>query len=105
MYKRKKYFPIADKPKVQYFHVIGNYIGDRYFKVDWENQTCVQIVENPGLEKSGRSHCIGVYIISMQTFNGNYYWHFGRDSQHSKMLLTTENQFNLAKDRVLNKIL
>lgn len=89
------------KKQIEYFHFYGESRGDRYFKVDWVNGTCIQVVVESGWAKKGRPHMLGIYKLALPSFRGTYYWYFGRkDTEYSKMLQTTENQFNRAFDKM-----
>lgn len=93
--------------KIEYYHFIGGSSGgDRYFRVDWMNNKVIQVVADSG-SKKGRPHMLGVFRIAESSFRGTYHWHFGRKKVEgqSRMLLTTENQFNIAKERVLKFML
>lgn len=48
----------------------------------------------------------GVNRMAMSTFRSKYYWYYGRLglSGTTQMLMTTENQFDQAYNRVLTQI-
>jgi hypothetical protein len=87
--------------RLEYFHVVSEHIGDRYFKVDWINNKCIQIVNSPGKEKKGKSSCIGVYTLAISSFRGTYHWYLGKKG-NTQLLVTTENQFNRAFEKITN---
>lgn len=97
---------LPPKKPIEYFHYICKEDGDRYFQVDWTNNTCIQIIVEPGRLKKGRQNMIGVNRMAMSTFRTKYYWYFGRLglSGSTKMLMTTENQFDQAYNKVLTQI-
>ena len=58
-----------------YFKIVKDrqeYLGNRYFKVDWSSDHIVQVCVHPGEPKRGRASNFGVYLISKQTFLSNY---------------------------------
>jgi hypothetical protein len=60
---------------VQYFKVTKSrhqYLGDRYFRFDYQAEICTQICKTVGDIKKGKSNTYGVYLISKLTFFGNY---------------------------------
>lgn len=85
----------------KFFHWTSVSGGNRYFKVDQENNKVWQIVLHKGVSKTGRPHCEGIYKISYATFLGHYYWFFGRKSDNFSMVLTTENQYKQALETVV----
>ncbi len=52
-----------------------DYLGVRYFRVNFNSESVTQICVDTGDVKKGKSNAFGVYLISKQTFFGNY---FGR---------------------------
>lgn len=48
------------------------WLGHRYFKYSVHSDTVIQVVITPGVEKKGRGHVFGVYVISLQTLFSNY---------------------------------
>ena len=90
---------MAHKNKIEYFHLVCKHTGNRYFKVDWENNKVIQIVLEKGIKKS-QVHCVGVYHINMDSFRGTYYWKVG--SKLTSFLYTTENQFKMAFQKALD---
>ena len=38
----------AEEDGIKYYHLVSTHRGNRYFKVDWLNNTCVQIVITSG---------------------------------------------------------
>lgn len=97
---------LPPKKPVEYFHYICKQDGERYFQVDWKNNICLQIVLDPGQLKKGRQNMTGVNRMAMSTFRSKYYWYYGRLglSGTTQMLMTTENQFDQAYNRVLTQI-
>jgi hypothetical protein len=89
----------------KYYHYIGAEGSNRYFKVDWENNKCVQVVLSAGEKKKGRPHCIGISHLNIMSFRSNYYWHYGRKSSNSRCLATSENQFKTAAIKVMSNML
>jgi hypothetical protein len=87
----------------EYFHFKSVHSGDRYFQVDWLNSKVTQIVLDAGTKKKGRPHMVGIMRIAESSFRGTYHWHYGRKKTENqcKMLATTQNQYNQAKERVL----
>jgi len=60
-----EYFKI--KPKYQ------GYKGERYFKVDYNEDLVVQVVVHTGTDRGkGKNAAIGVYTIQRLTFFSNY---------------------------------
>lgn len=60
---------------IQYFKVTASrhqYLGDRYFRYDYDSEICTQICKTVGDIKKGKSNTYGVYLISKLTFFGNY---------------------------------
>lgn len=95
-----------NRPNIQYFHFVSENRGNRYFRVDWINNRCVQVVVDSGEKKGGRPHMMGVYKLALPSFQGTYYWYLGRkDAIGSKLLITTEAQFDKAWQSVLRKLL
>jgi hypothetical protein len=90
----------------QYFHFIGSCGSDRYFKVDFENNKCTQIVLSAGNKKKGRPHCYGISHLALASFRGNYYWYFGRKNREgaSKLLITTVWQYHKAFNKVIQEL-
>jgi len=76
--------------------------GNRYFKVNWEQGSCIQIVFNAGKLKKGRPHCLGVHHLAISSFRGTYHHYIGKKYVHTNLLMTTENQFNKALDEMFN---
>jgi len=91
---------------IKYYHLVSNHRGNRYFKVDWLNNTCVQIVVTSGELKKGRHHNVGVYTLAMSSFRGTYYWFFAKKklSGNTKLLATTKNQYETAFYNMINKL-
>lgn len=90
------------KNNIEYFHWVSDYRGNRYFKVDWINQKCTQIVIDSGEKKKGRPHLLGVYYISLTSFLGTYYWYFGKKSiSNTNLLQTTKGQWDKAVDKIV----
>ena len=85
--------------QLEYFHIVSEHMGDRYFKVDWVNNKCIQIVNNSGKEKKGKSNCVGVYTLAISSFRGTYHWYLGIKG-NTQLLITSENQFNKAFERI-----
>lgn len=51
----------------------NEYLGERYFKLDWNSDKVVQVCLSNGRDvRRGRSNTIGVYLISKQTLFSNY---------------------------------
>lgn len=60
---------------VQYFKVTAArfpYLGERYFRYDFQAEICTQICKTVGDIKKGKSNTYGVYLINKVTFFGNY---------------------------------
>lgn len=90
---------------VEYFHLVSTERGDRYFKVDWVNGRCVQVVLDSGRHKKGRPHCTGIYNLAIASFRGSYHWFFGRKNLgNTQLLATTKNQFEKAFDKMVNNL-
>jgi hypothetical protein len=75
-------------------------MGNRYFKVDWENGSCIQIVLEKG-DKKHAVHCVGIQHLAMASFRGTYHWKIG--SRFTSFKYTTENQFKIAYRTALEK--
>lgn len=92
--------------EIQYYHFVSATGANRYFKVDWLNDKCTQVVINAGEKKKGRPHCFGVSHLAMMSFRGNYYWYFGRkyDVNKSRCMVTTETQFKKAFIKVIQEL-
>lgn len=90
----------------RYFHFVSAQKADRYFKVDFENGKCTQVVLSAGEKKRGRPHCLGVSHLAMMSFRGNYYWYFGRkyDVNKSRLLETTLWQYHKAFNKVISQL-
>lgn len=61
--------------EIQYFKIKEDrheYLGERYFKIDWNSDKVVQVCLTTGDIKKGKSNTFGVYLISKQTFVANY---------------------------------
>lgn len=89
--------------KLEYFHIVSEHMGDRYFKVDWVNNKCIQIVNNSGKEKKGKSNCVGVYTLALSSFRGTYHWYLGKKGT-TQLLITSENQFNKAFEKITSTL-
>lgn len=89
--------------KIEYYHLVSETMGNRYFKVDWTNNKCIQVVLTSGERKKGRPHCTGIYHLAISSFRGTYHWYYQRKNLSGKtnLLLTTENQFNKAMEKYL----
>lgn len=97
---------------IEYYHYNCPERGERYFKVDRDNNTCTQIIVSPGNLKKGRKDIRGVFTIKISTFNGSYYWSYGKKREIALMIIgckpehvcimkfTTENQFNIALNNI-----
>lgn len=94
------------QPQIEYFHYISSTGCDRYFKVDWINDRCTQVVLSSGEKKKGRPHMVGAYRIQMTSFRGTYHWYYGRPYKKDKTrcLATNKNQYDKALQRVLTQI-
>lgn len=60
---------------VQYFKVTAarfQYLGERYFRYDFQSDICTQICKTVGDIKKGKSNTFGIYLINKVTFFGNY---------------------------------
>lgn len=60
---------------IQYYKVVSarhQYLGDRYFRYDYDSEICTQICKTVGDIKKGKSNTYGIYLISKLTFFGNY---------------------------------
>jgi hypothetical protein len=97
---------LPPKEKIEFYHLVSSEIGNKYFKVDWVNGKCVQIVLDSGKAKKGRPHCLGVYTLAISTFRGTYHWYYGRKglSGNTHLLATSENQFNKAFEKCINDL-
>lgn len=89
-----------------YFHFVSASGANRYFKVDWINNKCTQVVLSAGDTKKGRPHMLGVTRLAMQSFRGNYFWHYGRKAYESgtKCLATTQTQYEKAFNQVIKQL-
>lgn len=86
---------LLNNKRYTYFHFISKHMGNHYFRVDNVNKTVNKVtLEVP--TKKGRAHCVGIYRLAHSSFLGTYFWHFGRDNEFTKMLVTTKNQYNKA---------
>lgn len=102
---------------IEYYHYHCPERGERYFKVDRENNECTQVIISSGRLKKGRGYMIGIFKIKMSTFDGSYYWSYGKKREQYLigigckpecvyvMKFTTENQFNIAFDKVSELLL
>jgi hypothetical protein len=64
--------------KTEYYKVKKerwDYLGIRYFKVNFNSDKVTQICIDTGDVKKGKSNTFGVYLIGRETFFSNY---FGR---------------------------
>ncbi len=62
-------------PHIQYFKIKKerhDYLGERFFKVDYDSDKVVQVCLSPGDVKKGKSNTLGVYAICKLTFFTNY---------------------------------
>jgi hypothetical protein len=93
------------KKDLEYFHLISTELGERYFKVDWVDNKCVQVVLDSGKKKKGRPHMNGVYHLAVSTFRASYHWYFGRTglSGSTNVLMTTENQYLRALEKAVQQ--
>lgn len=96
----------AEEDGIKYYHLVSTHRGNRYFKVDWLNNTCVQIVITSGELKKGRPHNVGVYTLAISSFRGAYYWFFNTKklSGNTKLLATTKNQYETAFNNIIQKL-
>lgn len=61
--------------KYQYFKTKKerfDYLGNRYFRVDYNASVCLQICLSSGDVKKGKANNFGVYLIGKLTFFTNY---------------------------------
>lgn len=66
---------MAKAEKDQYFKIRKerrDYLGERYFKFNYNSEKVVQVCLNPGDVKKGKSNTFGVYIIHRMTLASNY---------------------------------
>jgi hypothetical protein len=50
-----------------------DYLGEKYFRFNFNEDTVVQVCMNPGsITRRGKSNIIGVYVISKMTLLANY---------------------------------
>lgn len=95
--------------EIEYFHFESPYSGNRYFKVNWIENSVVQVVLNSGVAKKGRPHQLGVTSLAMSSFRGTYHHYFfikrKKDYTISTTLkITTENQFMKAFDKCIDRL-
>lgn len=63
------------KPSYSYFRIASKYNeykGQRFFRVDIQAPSVVQVCVNPGKEGRGRGNTFGVYPIAKASFFSNY---------------------------------
>jgi hypothetical protein len=89
------------KDKIEYFHFECKGMGNRYFKVDWENNKVIQIVLEKG-NKNAAIHCVGIYYISINSFRGTYHWRLNLTKREFKY--TTANQFQAAYKKIIDTL-
>lgn len=61
---------------VQYYKVKSerqDYLGERYFRFDFQDEKAIQVCKSVGDVKKGKSNNFGVYMISKLTFLTNYF--------------------------------
>jgi len=66
---------MSEENKVHYFKVAkkhSDYLGVRFFKVNYNSDTVVQVCINNGEPKKGKGNHIGVYLISRESLFANY---------------------------------
>lgn len=84
-----------------YFKVIkdkNDYLGERYFKINWYTDRCVQVcVKNGSVRRRGKGNQIGVYMIGKLTILSNY---LGMNYLEP----TTKRQFQNKLDHVIKMI-
>ncbi len=90
--------------KYTYFHFISEHMGNHYFRVDKIHKTVNKVTIQVS-NKKGRAHCIGIYRLAYSSFNGTYFWYFGRKNTTSKMLVTTKNQYSKAIEELTKTFL
>ena len=49
------------------------YLGERYFKFDFNEEKAIQVCKSTGDVKKGKSNSFGIYLISRLTFLTNYF--------------------------------
>ena len=49
-----------------------DYLGERYFRFNFDNDKVVQVCASTGDTKRGKSNTIGIYAIAKLTFYSNY---------------------------------
>lgn len=62
-------------PKYLYFKIRKErfeYLGNRYFRIDYNSDTALQICLSCGDVKKGKANNFGVYLISKMTLFSNY---------------------------------
>ena len=63
------------KIKYQYYKTKKerfDYLGNRYFRVDFDSDVCLQVCLSCGDVKKGKANNFGVYLIGKLTFFTNY---------------------------------
>lgn len=106
--------PIKIKGKpftgTEYYHFTCQERGERYFRVNRHLRKVTQVILDSGRMKAGRGYMIGILELKLSSFDGSYYWYYGKE-QHllnigcnpatmACMKFTTQNQFNLAFEKV-----
>lgn len=96
---------------VLYFHYCGFGGGSVYLKVNVVSQQVVAVCEKPH-DRQGKRLIIGVYSIKWVTFMGNYIHYAKAWGTRQRSLdgtkiscilkLTTRNQYEKARENVLN---
>lgn len=92
--------------QIEYYHFVSTERGNKYFKVDRFNNKVWAICLNGGRRKKGRPHFEGFYRLAMSSFNGTYFWYFGRKktvNSDTQLKITTENQYLQAIDLIVQK--
>jgi hypothetical protein len=52
------------------------YLGDRYFRMNYDFEKVIQVCFTCGDSKKGKSNTVGIYCINKLTFMSNYFMYY-----------------------------